>query len=186
MAKFDPKYHLEDICPPDLFERLQATYHNPEHYNHTLARTLQELCNLVLVGGHIFKDGLIFVKETSRDKFLSTNRACVTGGYYGQNIKDRYLRIEGVTTMALQGFLVARPGTITGISAKSRSTGAWDLEIRKNGSPITLVSTTITSGSGSDMNIDIDVDAGDYLQFYAAGSSIDHPIAMFELAYRPT
>ena len=172
------------ICPPDLFERLQRLISNPEEYNHLLAKTLQDLCNAILTGAFTWVDGVPYILDTTRGEFLSAHRPTLTAAYYGRNMNNRYLRIDGVATAGSQGFYCPRKGIITGLWAKSRSNGAWIFEVRKNGAPITLVSTNVLSGVGSNPNVDIDVNAGDWLQFYLLGTQVDHPIAVCELAWK--
>jgi len=92
--------------------------------------------------------------------------------------------MDGVTMAGAQGFLMPRDATITAMWAKSRSTGSWNVEVRKNGIPITLVSIPVVGSFGSDSTIDVDVYAGDFLQFYLNGTAVDHPIAGVEIAWR--
>ena len=178
-------WQLQPICPPDFFERLQKAQHQPEDYNHLLARTIQELCNNIATGPVTWVGGIPYLKDPLRDKFISLHRPCINAGWFGLNVKDRYLRVAGgVTTAGGSGFLLPKKAVITGAWAKSRSVGAWTLEVRKNDSPITLVSVSIAGGSGSSMAIDIDTTAGDFLQIYLSGSGVEHPIAHVEVAWR--
>jgi len=177
-------WDLQPICPQDMFERLQDSMHQPEDYNHLLARTLQRICQALSTSEITWYQGTPYLKDPDREKFLSANRPTLQSAYYGLNQKDRYLRMSGVTTAGNQGFLVPKPATITGLWAKSRSIGNWIIEARKNGNPITLVSVNITGSFGSDMLVDIDVEAGDYLQFFLNGNAVDHPIAAMEIAWR--
>jgi hypothetical protein len=178
-------WDLQPICPEDFFQRLQNAMKQPEDYNHLLARTLNKICQAVVPDDIVWDDGVPYIHDPVRDKFISLHRATLTSGFYGRNGKDLYLRMNDVPTAGAQGFYCPRKATITGLWAKSRSGGSWILEVRKNGVPITLVSVTITGGKGGDKNTDIDVDAGDYLQFYLNGTGVAYPIGVVELAWRP-
>lgn len=180
-------WDLQPICPPDFFERLQESQHQPEDYNHLIARTINEICNFVSgSGGFIQKDGVLYYVDTLRNKVLSTNRTTPIGSYCGQNQKNRYMKFGDVVGKGNTGFLCPRAATITALWAKSRSTGSWTIEARRNDSPITLVSVGVTAGKGSNMVLDFDLNAGDYVQLFINGTGIDQPIASIELAWRAT
>lgn len=193
MAPPDPdidaraSWKLREICPKDFFEQLQDAHHQTEDYNHLIARTINELCSFLssTVMTPLIQDGgVAYYSDVLRTKKLSTNRASVNAGYYGLNQANRYLRLADVTMAGSQGFYIPRPATITAMWAKSRSTGSWSIEARKNGSPITLASVSITSSFGTNNVLDIDLDAGDHLQLYMSGTGVDHPIAVCEVAWR--
>ena len=165
----DASWKLREICPDDFFEQLQEAMKQPEDYNHLLARTLNELCGLLAttqITPLIQVGGVAYYIDVLRGKKLSTHRVTMNGSYYGLGQASRYLKLGEVTSAGSQGFLVPRPATITALWAKSRSTGSWTIEARKNGSPITLVSVSITSSFGSSMALDVDVAAGDHLQLF--------------------
>lgn len=129
-------------------------------------------------------NGVPMVQDLTRGKTLSLARPIFQATLSGQNISDRYLKIGEVPTQSLQGMFIPRPATITGLWAKSRSTGNWTIEVRRNGTPISLVGITVSGGSGFDADMDLDLDAGDTLQVFANGSNISHIIAGVELAWR--
>ena len=171
-------------CPEDIFERLQKSYHEPEEYNHIIAKILHELCNTASTTEIVWSDGIPYLLDPDRGKLLSLPRPIITGAYYGKNQASRYLRISGVATAGEQGFYIPRDATITAMWAKSRSVGNWILEVRRNGIAINLAAITINIGAGSDTVLDLDVDAGDCLQLRLNGSGVDHPIASVEIAWR--
>ena len=184
---FDPPIHtIQPSCPPDLFERMQQLYHIPEDYNHLISKTIADLCDRVAVSTPIiYKDGVMYIEDPDRgNKIMSLARPVFTTGWKGTAIKERYLQMSDVALAGDQGIIMPRKATITGMWAKSRSTGSWTMEVRKNGIPITVVSKVIVGGGSSDPFLDIDLDKDDVLQIYAAGSGIAHPLACVELGWR--
>ena len=177
-------WKLQDICPEDMFERLQRAHHHTEDYNHLLARTLNDLCRCTFISGVKWVDGMPYLWDLSRSKWISLSRVTLQTAYYGLNQANRYLRVGTVTSCGAQGFLCPRPAVLTAIWAKSRSILTWTVEARKNGIPITLASANIINSFGSDLTLNVDVDAGDWLQVYLSGNSVDHPIAAVEFAWR--
>jgi hypothetical protein len=165
-----------------LFELLGERVNNQHDYNHVISWFIQGLSATNIV----WFDGTPHLEDPTRGKLLSIGRPVFTAGYYGLNQKNRYLRMSEVTMAGDQGLYMPRPATITAMWGKSRSTGAWSAEVRKNGIPITLISVPIIGSFGSDITLNIDVDAGDHIQFYMNGMSVDHPIVGVELAWRAT
>ena len=165
-----------------LFELLSSRVNNQLDYNHVISWFIQGIQTLVVT----YVDGMPYLPDPVRGKILSIGRPVFTAGYYGLNQRNRYLRMDSVTMAGEQGLLVPRPATITAMWGKSRSVGGWTAEVRKNGIPITLLSVPIISSFGSDVLLNVDVDAGDHIQFYMNGASVDHPIVGVELAWRAT
>lgn len=173
-----PVHNHQHLPLNELFEQLNARIDKPIEYNHLLCSAIS--FNLPPI---VFIDGIAYADDPSRGKRLSINRPILTAGHYGQNQNNRYLRMQDVPMAGDQGFLMPRNATIIGLWAKSRSTSPWNIEVRKNGAPITLVTVPV-SGFGSDLTLNFDLNAGDTVQIYLAGSSVDHPIAGLEFAYR--
>lgn len=168
----------------ELYEQFNRLVDKPHEYNRLLSSVLQDLYNSISGQSIVWDSGVPYILDPLRQKFLSLTRAVITSGWYGNSIEDRYLRLDGVVTMGAQGFVLPRPATITGLWAKSRSNGSWNIEVRKNGIPITLASVSIAAGSGSNDTIDLNLDQGDWIQFYLDGTAVEHPIAAVELAWR--
>lgn len=166
-----------------LYEEFNRRGHDTHEYNRLLSSVLAELANNQQAQTIVWDNGVPYIFDPLRNKYLSLTRTVVTGAIYGGSINSTYLRIDGVATMANQGFLIPRNATITALWAKSRPT-SWNIEVRKNGIPITLVGVPVLAGSGSDGTIDLDLSQGEWIQLYANGSSIAHPIAAVELAWR--
>jgi hypothetical protein len=172
-------------CPPDLFEQLNLLVNSPREYNHLLAKTIDELCRALTAETITWDNGIPYIKDPVRDKWISLGRTTIFAGYYGLMQCSRYMRMSGVTMAGEVGFYVPSPATITGLWGKSRSiTEDWILEVRKNNIPITVVSVSIINGEGANQNINIDLDAGDYIQLYMNGSGVSHPIAVMDFAWR--
>ena len=167
-----------------FFNDLNDRIDKPIEFNHLLAQIIGDLVNTTVVGNVIFIDGIGYSLDPTRNKFLSLNRHFITAGAYGLTITDRYLKVAEVPTAGDQGLLMMRDGTITGIVAKSRSTASWDLEVRKNGVPLTVVSLSVSSGGTVNKSIDVDFDAGDLIQIFMDGSNVEHPIVQIEHAWR--
>lgn len=164
-----------------LFERFNRLIDKPHEFNQLLVKTIIDSANLFSIAN---VNGVPVFQDTVRGKALSLTRPVFTASAFGNGITDRYLKIGEVPTQALQGMVMPRNATITGLWAKSRSTANWTIEVRKNGVPLSLVSLAITAGQGADPNVDMDLLAGDVLQVFANGSNISHIIAGVEVAWR--
>lgn len=165
----------------ELFEQFNRLIDKPLDYNQLLVKSLVDAQGLVSVqvvnGVPVFQDAI-------RSKTLSLARPVFTASAFGNNMSDRYLKIGEVPAQGSQGMVMPRDATITGLWAKSRSTGNWTIEIRKNGIPLSLVGLAISGGQGADPNVDMDLNAGDVLQVFANGSNMSHIVAGIEVAWR--
>jgi len=186
-----PDYHSPDGPPEfkpvdcdNLFELLMSKVDKPHEHTHIIAELLCKALANSATGAIEYVDGVPMHPDPVRGKTLSTARPVVIGSAHGRNKCDMYLKIGDVPSAGLQGFLLPRKATITGLWAKSRSAANWTIEARRNGVSLTLASTLVSGGKGSATNVDIDLDAGDVLQIYANGDGIDHPIAAVEIAWR--
>lgn len=169
----------------NLLEELLRLQDSPYAYNNLIARLLNDLWSMAAAGTITYDGGVPYTLDPIRQKFLSLARPVFSAGGHGFGVTNRYLQLSGdVASMGQQGILLPRAATITAIAAKSRSTGSWLFEVRRNGVNITVASQAVAAGSGSNPNLDIDLDAGDWLQFYAGGTNIAFPEATVELAWR--
>jgi len=168
----------------NLFEQFLSYTDKPYDYNLLLCKLFDELLN-AQQGQTIYHDsGMVYVFDPIRQKKLSLARPLIRAGTHGEGVTNRYLRMDDVAAAGFQGFPVTRPATITAVLARSRSTSPWLVEIRRNGVSLTLVSVPVTARVGYDNLVNIDIEPGDWLQIYAAGTSIEHPIAAVEIAWR--
>ena len=187
-----PDYYSPDGPPPfkqvdcdNLFEVLMSKVDKPHEHMHIIAELLCKALHPTLSNLVEFVDGVPMLPDPNRGKTLSIARALVQAGTHGNNKSNQYLKMGGdIPGAGLQGMLLPRKATITGIWAKSRSTSSWTVEAHRNGVSLSLASALIVSGKGSATNVDIDLDSDDWLQIYASGSGIDHPIAAVEIAWR--
>jgi len=173
---------LPPLSLETLFEDLMGNESHRERYNQLLARLLGTLATQI--GTVVWVGGVPYVFDPVRIKQISAQRQIYMAGYYGQNQSDRFLKVEGVTTISNHGLLMPRDAVITGLYGKSRSAGSWAIEIKKNDNPTTLVSIPIVGSFGSNMNLNIDLNAGDLAQIKMVGSGVDHPVVGLEIAWR--
>jgi len=167
-----------------LYEEFNRRIDKPHEFNRLLSSIIAELA-----AGSPFivqQGGMFYMLDNYRGEYLSLARPIITAGFYGNNVTNRYLRQDEVTMAGGSGFTIPRDATITAAWGKSRNTGGWNAEIRKNGIPITLVSIPIVSGIGYDDTVNIPLDAGDYIEFYLSGTGVEHPLVACELAWRIT
>ena len=166
-----------------LFERLQESYgSSTEEYNHVLSSITQLLSSTSIT----WFNGVPYIQDPLRGKWLSTSRCLQEFNYRGQNQKSRYLKIGEVVGSG-NGLLMMRKATITGLSTKSRSASNYSIEIRINDVVTPLYTLTASAGSGIADTLDVDVDAGDYVQLFmsvGAEDAVDHPLAFIEFAWR--
>jgi hypothetical protein len=173
---------LPPISLQTLFEDLMNNESHRERYNQLLARFIQNFSTSL--GIVTWTDGVPYILDPVRFKQISANRQIYMAGYYGQNQGTRFLKIEGVTTVGNHGILMPRNAVITGLFAKSRSTGNWSVNIKKNDNPTTLVNIPVVGSLGSNMNLNVDLNANDYAQIELVGSGVDHPTVGLEIAWR--
>lgn len=169
----------------NLLEELLRLSDSPYAYNNLIARILNDLIAQSQAQDITYDGGVPYTMDPSRNKFLSLARPLFIAGAQGFGVTNRYLQLPGdVATMGQQGVLLPRPATITAIAAKSRTTGGWLFEVRRNGANITVASQAVSVGVGSSPNLNIDLDAGDWLQFFVNGTNVGFPVASVELAWR--
>ncbi len=139
-------------------------------------------------GGQMFvsnDNGLLYIYDGTRSKWLSVDRSMVGWGRNSGNTSNQYLRQFNGALSNQNGWRMIRDGTITAITAQSNINQTWTLEIRKNDSPTVIASIIITNAQGdNDNTINIDFSEGDYLQAYCRGSSVDYPQTLIEVAWR--
>jgi len=140
----------------------------------------------VVDGEMFYSNGILYVYDGTRAKWLSTDRQKILSGKK-KKAKDVYLRtVNGISSLET-GIPALRNGTIVGIGIQTDDPETWTFEIRKNNS-VTVISSLASGGltGAIDTTINVDFIAGDELQFYAntSGSSIKAPVAYVEIAWR--
>lgn len=140
----------------------------------------------LLDGQMAMSDGLLFVYDATRGKWLSVQRQYLTFGRR-RNTRNQYLNF-GVGNMPSNnsGFRMIRNATIVGLSGQLDSNGTCDMQVRRNDTATAISTLGITAANGAVNNIaNIDVNANDYLQSYlSAAASVAEPVFIIEIAYR--
>jgi len=128
--------------------------------------------------------GILYVRDTTRGKWLSLERKFLTAGR-NANVSNAYLRIDQQVPSNITGYRALRDGTITGLWAQTRANETWTFQIRRNGTVVAIASLSIIAASGNvDTAVNVDVNAGDEIQFYASGIRIGRPVVGLEIAWR--
>lgn len=166
--------------PKLFYEELNRLVNEPHEYNRLLARTIANFTQSMIQ----WQDGIPYILDPYRGKWVSFSRSPYVASYYGTNMSSRYLKFGEVASMSEQGLFIPKNAVVTGLWSKSRSTDNWILELRKNGSPITLASVDIVGSFGGVTTLDIDLDEGDWAQIFMNGAKVDHPVASLELTWR--
>ena len=134
-------------------------------------------------------DGKLWVYDSSRSKWLSSDRATFGAGERGR-AKNKYIPVFDGQVSNLSGYRVVRAATITAISAQTRVNETWTLRVRKNGDLADITSLVMTGVNGNhDDSINIDLDEGDRVQFFAETTGffgIRDPLVWVEVAWRNT
>lgn len=132
-------------------------------------------------------NGILFVYDLSRGKWLSSFRATLGAGEKGR-VKNKYLTVFDGQTSNLSGYRLARDATLTAIAIQTRESETWTLHVRKNDLPTNLASLTMTGVDGNHSSvINVNLDEGDRLHFYAETTSffgIKDPLIWVEIAWR--
>ena len=136
-------------------------------------------------------NGLQFVYDGSRGKYLSTSRQTLNGGrataVAGTTV---YMRVGDATQSSTTGFKMFRNGTITGFSVDNNNTltAARTIQIRVNDSVVTSSIIGIGSKSTYTNQANSDFNAGDVIQISAlagsTGSALANWIVVVEIAWR--
>ena len=136
-------------------------------------------------------NGLQFVYDGSRGKYLSTSRQILNGGrttaVAGSTV---YLRVGDATQSSTAGFKMFRNGTITGFSVDNNNTltSARTMQVRVNDTVVFSSDIAIGAKSTYSNQANIDFSAGDVIQVSAlagaVGSALNNWIAIVEVAWR--
>lgn len=124
-------------------------------------------------------------KTNGRNKFLSVSREyMVFVGRDSANNTTEYARIATFTSNQAGNRLI-RDATLVGMSIQTNGSETWNARVRKNGSLTDLASLAAGAVAGAqDSSFNIDFTAGDQIQVYIDGTSIDRPVIKLEFAYR--
>ena len=131
------------------------------------------------------KDGILFVYDNTRGKWLSVSRSILCFGRKGLT-RNQYLdHFAGGLSSNNSGLRMARDAVIVSLAAQFDVSGTGTFQIRKNdGLSITNLSLSSSVGEQS-TTVNIDLDQGDFLQCYLSSSSnVQDPIILVEIAWR--
>lgn len=133
--------------------------------------------------------GLLWVYDTVRSKWLSTQRASFSAGEKGR-IKNKYLMVFDGQVSNITGWRAVRDATITAIAAQTRDAETWTLKVRKNGDPTDIASLVMNGVDGNHSSVtNVDILEGDQVQFYAETTGffgIKDALVWVEVAWRNT
>lgn len=132
------------------------------------------------------KDGILFVYDGTRSKWLSVTRMFLVFGKSG-NTKNQYLYFyAGSLPSNNSGLRLSRNATIVSLSGQFDSVDTGTFEIRKNDNISSITSLTVTSSIGNHDNTpNINLNEGDYIQSYFSSSSkVPDPMIIIEMAWR--
>jgi len=133
-------------------------------------------------------NGLLLFYDLYRSKWISAARENLTFGINHRNIaNDRWLALISGTYSDVTGYRIPRNATITAITAQTQNLSNCVFRIRKNSSPLNIISISLIGEVGkSNDDLDIDLSQDDYLQCYIEVTSgdVDFPTILLELAWR--
>lgn len=125
----------------------------------------------------------MYIYDEVRDKFLSVPREYVESSIKSRTVTNQFLRI-GKSPMRPIGHDIIRNGTIVGIAINTETAKTWSLEIYRKNSAIAIGSIAVSSDRLEDTSLNIDVDSGWIIQLKVAGTNIQFPTVLLEIAWR--
>ena len=131
-------------------------------------------------------NGILYLYDSSRSKWISTLRQVVGFGINHKNVKSpRWMGLIGKVKTPYSGYRIPRDGVITAVTVQLSQNGSATFQIRKNSSSI-IHTLTLSSQNGlTQDSLDIEINSGDYLQCRVMPSpSVSYPIVMVEISWR--
>lgn len=134
------------------------------------------------------KDGILYVYDGTRSKWLSVNRQTVVFGRSGIT-GNQHLSYMGGGVSSDSGYRPANSATIVSMSVKTSTSDDYSINIRKNDVLTDIASLVVSStNNAGEITTDVDISVGDYLQCYleytGVGSGVEDPVVIIELAWR--
>jgi hypothetical protein len=119
----------------------------------------------------------VYFYDTTRSKDLGVAVIEVAGARDSVATTNQYLRTFDGLPFNLCGSALPWNATLIGIVMSGEETNqTWTIHIRKNNSTTSLASLTITNAYVNyAWNYNVDFSAGDRIQLYLSGNSIDYP-----------
>ncbi len=99
----------------------------------------------------------------------------IIGSRDSNSTTSQYLRGSDGSPFNLSPFIIPYNGIIKNISISSNVSGSWTGEVRNNGSVISGAAITATNSISEYGDYNIAVSAGDRIELYCNGTSINHP-----------
>ncbi len=132
------------------------------------------------------KDGMLFIYDSSRSKWISVQRLYLAFGRKG-NTSNQYLNFAaGALASNNSGYRIPRNAVIVSMTAQLDTSGTADMRLRSNDNAANIATLPVTAALGSQLNtLNVDISAGDYLQLYSDNATtVEDPIVIVEIAYR--
>ena len=127
----------------------------------------------------------VYDKTNSRNRFLSVNRMYL--GFTGRdnaNNANEYARFGDFTSNQSSARLMKNM-TLVGMSVQTNGAETWTARVRKNGVVTNLASLAVSGADGAQASTyNVDFNAGDKIDVFIDGTSVDRPIIMLEFAER--
>lgn len=121
----------------------------------------------------------VYFYDDTRSKDLGVAVIEVGAARDSVSTTDQYLRTYDGVPMNKSGSALPWDATLIGISMSGEENNqTWTVQVRKNDSATSLASLTITNAyENHSWDEDVDFSAGDRIQLYLSGASIDYPQA---------
>lgn len=127
----------------------------------------------------------IYDKTNARNRFLSVARMFL--GFTGRdnaNNANEYARFGAFTSNQSSARLMKNM-VLVGMSIQTSGAETWTARVRKNGVATNLASLAASAVEGAQTSaLDIDFTAGDKIEVYIDGTSVNRPIILLEFAER--
>jgi len=141
----------------------------------------------LLDGQLAITDGLLFIYDSTRGKWLSVQRQFLVFGRKGRT-KNQYINFAaGTLASNNSGYRLQRNATIVSLSGQLDASETCDIHLRRNDTGTNIVTLSISSATGnSDISVNTDINVGDFLQSYCsvAVGNVHDPMFIVEIAYR--
>lgn len=142
-----------------------------------------------LEGGRIeVKNGVLYIYDDIRSKWLSVNRQTLVFGRNGV-AGNQYLSYMGGGMSSDSGYRPSNSATIVSMSVQTSTSDDYSIDIRKNDTLTGIASLSVSgSDNAGEITTDVNLTIGDFLQCYlnytGSGSGVEDPVVVIELAWR--
>lgn len=132
------------------------------------------------------KNGILFIYDSARSKWLSVERMYLIFGRKGKT-SNQYLDFGGGKLPSNNsGLRIPRDATIVAMSAQLDANGTSNFRIRKNDNSTNIETLLVNAALGAhSTTLNTDINAADFLQCYSDNASkVSDPMIIVEIAYR--